>query len=62
MRAAARGRISRRFTRHAAACRSSPTPSTRTPAKPKPSCSVACADPGPHVRGCWAVDLMLGKN
>jgi len=21
-----------------------------------------CRGPGPHVRGCWAVDLVLGKN
>ncbi len=21
-----------------------------------------CRDPGPHVRGCWAVDLLLGKE
>jgi hypothetical protein len=21
-----------------------------------------CRGPGPHVRGCWVVDLMLGKN
>jgi hypothetical protein len=21
-----------------------------------------CRSPGPHVRGCWVVDLMLGKN
>ena len=21
-----------------------------------------CRQPGPHVRGCWAVDLVLGKN
>jgi hypothetical protein len=21
-----------------------------------------CRQPGPHVRGCWAVDLLLGKN
>jgi len=20
-----------------------------------------CQDPGPHVRGCWVVDLVLGK-
>ena len=21
-----------------------------------------CRGPGPHVRGCWVVDLLLGKN
>jgi hypothetical protein len=21
-----------------------------------------CRDPGPHVRGCWVVDLVLGKE
>ena len=21
-----------------------------------------CRSPGPHVRGCWAVDLILGKE
>ena len=21
-----------------------------------------CRGPGPHVRGCWAVDLILGKE
>jgi hypothetical protein len=21
-----------------------------------------CRGPGPHVRGCWAVDLLLGKT
>jgi hypothetical protein len=21
-----------------------------------------CRGPGPHVRGCWVVDLVLGKN
>jgi hypothetical protein len=21
-----------------------------------------CREPGPHVRGCWAVDLILGKE
>jgi hypothetical protein len=21
-----------------------------------------CRSPGPHVRGCWVVDLVLGKN
>ena len=21
-----------------------------------------CRGPGPHVRGCWAVDLVLGKE
>ncbi len=21
-----------------------------------------CREPGPHVRGCWAVDLLLGKK
>ena len=21
-----------------------------------------CREPGPHVRGCWAVDLILGKG
>jgi len=21
-----------------------------------------CRGPGPHVRGCWEVDLMLGKE
>ena len=21
-----------------------------------------CREPGPHVRGCWAVDLILGKQ
>jgi hypothetical protein len=21
-----------------------------------------CRGPGPHVRGCWAVDLVLGKT
>jgi hypothetical protein len=21
-----------------------------------------CRGPGPHVRGCWVVDLMLGKS
>ena len=21
-----------------------------------------CRGPGPHVRGCWAVDLLLGKS
>jgi hypothetical protein len=21
-----------------------------------------CRGPGPHVRGCWAVDLLLGKE
>jgi hypothetical protein len=21
-----------------------------------------CRGPGPHVRGCWVVDLMLGKK
>ena len=21
-----------------------------------------CRSPGPHVRGCWAVDLILGKS
>jgi hypothetical protein len=21
-----------------------------------------CRSPGPHVRGCWAVDLILGKQ
>ena len=21
-----------------------------------------CRHPGPHVRGCWAVDLLLGKT
>jgi hypothetical protein len=21
-----------------------------------------CRGPGPHVRGCWVVDLMLGKE
>jgi hypothetical protein len=21
-----------------------------------------CRGPGPHVRGCWAVDLLLGKG
>jgi hypothetical protein len=30
-------------------------------------CTVAdlldhCRDPGPHGRGCWAVDLLLGKG
>jgi hypothetical protein len=20
-----------------------------------------CREPGPHVRGCWVVDLLLGK-
>jgi hypothetical protein len=23
---------------------------------------VHCRGPGPHVRGCWAVDLVLGKE
>jgi hypothetical protein len=21
-----------------------------------------CCGPGPHVRGCWVVDLLLGKE
>ena len=21
-----------------------------------------CRSPGPHVRGCWVVDLVLGKS
>jgi hypothetical protein len=21
-----------------------------------------CQDPGPHVRGCWVVDMILGKE
>jgi hypothetical protein len=21
-----------------------------------------CRQPGPHVRGCWAIDLILGKE
>jgi hypothetical protein len=21
-----------------------------------------CREPGPHVRGCWAIDLILGKE
>ena len=21
-----------------------------------------CREPGPHVRGCWALDLLLGKE
>ena len=21
-----------------------------------------CREPGPHVRGCWVVDLVLGKG
>lgn len=21
-----------------------------------------CSGPGPHVRGCWVVDLLLGKS
>ena len=21
-----------------------------------------CRGPGPHVRGCWVVDLILGKS
>jgi hypothetical protein len=21
-----------------------------------------CREPGPHVRGCWALDLVLGKS
>ena len=21
-----------------------------------------CREPGPHVRGCWLVDLLLGKS
>ena len=24
--------------------------------------SGALSSPGPHVRGCWAVDLVLGKR
>jgi hypothetical protein len=23
---------------------------------------VHCRGPGPHVRGCWVVDLILGKQ
>ena len=23
---------------------------------------VHCRGPGPHVRGCWVVDLVLGKE
>jgi len=21
-----------------------------------------CREPGPHVRGCWVIDLLLGQN
>ncbi len=27
-----------------------------------PELLAHCRQPGPHVRGCWAVDLLLGKN
>jgi hypothetical protein len=23
---------------------------------------LACRKPGPHVKGCWVVDLLLGKE
>ena len=41
-------------------CRSWPTPS-RTPGATTPTCRPL---PGrtPHVRGCWVVDLVLGKG
>jgi len=27
-----------------------------------PEILTHCREPGPHVRGCWAVDLILGKE
>jgi hypothetical protein len=27
-----------------------------------PDILAHCRGPGPHVRGCWVVDLLLGKN
>ena len=37
------------------------TPS-RTPAARTRTCFVHCRGPGPHTRGCWVVDLLLGKE
>jgi len=28
----------------------------------EPDILAHCRGPGPHVRGCWAVDLVLGKT
>jgi hypothetical protein len=27
-----------------------------------PAILAHCREPGPHVRGCWVVDLVLGKG
>ena len=32
------------------------------PALPDAEILSHCRRPGPHVRGCWIVDLLLGKE
>jgi hypothetical protein len=27
-----------------------------------PDIPAHCRQPGPHVRGCWVIDLLLGKG